>query len=43
MNAATLWRPLFWIAAALAACWWMPIGTPRFDGAVNEALALVRW
>ncbi len=37
------WRPLAWMAAAFAALYWMPVGAPRFDGAVTEALALTRW
>ena len=26
-----------------ALCWWLPVGNDRFLGAVQEALALVRW
>jgi uncharacterized membrane protein YraQ (UPF0718 family) len=31
------------MAAAFAAFFWLPVGWPRFDGAVTEALALTRW
>ncbi len=37
------WRPLAWMAAAFAVLYWLPVGSPRFDGAVTEALALTRW
>ncbi len=37
------WRPLAWMAAAFAVLYWLPVGWPRFDGAVTEALALTRW
>ena len=37
------WRPFLAVAAALAACWWLPVGHPRFDLALDEALQLVRW
>jgi uncharacterized membrane protein YraQ (UPF0718 family) len=36
-------RRLFWLAAAFAACWWLPVGSPRFHQALGEALGLVRW
>jgi uncharacterized membrane protein YraQ (UPF0718 family) len=39
----TEWKPLAWMAAAFAVFFWLPIGWPRFDGAVTEALALTRW
>ena len=34
---------LAWMAAVFAAVYFMPLGTPRFDGAVAEALALTQW
>jgi len=37
------WKPLFWIVAVFVVAFWLPIGTPRFDGAVVEALALTKW
>lgn len=43
MSIKTIGKPLFWLAAAFAACWFMPVGSARFDGAVDEALQLVRW
>ncbi len=39
----TEWKPLAWMAALFAVFFWLPIGWPRFDGAVTEALALTRW
>ena len=43
MNIRTQWRPLLWLAAAFAAAWYIPVGQPRFDAALDEALHLVRW
>jgi uncharacterized membrane protein YraQ (UPF0718 family) len=37
------WRTLAWMAAGFALLYWLPVGVPRFDGAVTEALALTRW
>jgi uncharacterized membrane protein YraQ (UPF0718 family) len=37
------WRPLAWIAVVFLACFWLPVGGARFDGAVLEALHLVKW
>jgi uncharacterized membrane protein YraQ (UPF0718 family) len=37
------WKPLAWMVAAFAVFFWLPVGLPRFDGAVTEALALTRW
>lgn len=36
-------KPLAWIVVVFAACFWLPVGVARFDGAVMEALHLVRW
>ena len=36
-------KPLAWMAAAFAVFFWLPVGLPRFDGAVTEALALTKW
>jgi len=32
-----------WLAAAYAAIYFLPVGTPRFDAAVSEALELTKW
>jgi len=37
------WKPLLWVMAAFLAAYWLPVGHPRFDAAVSEALALTRW
>jgi len=37
------WKPLVWVMAVFAGAYWLPVGIPRFDGAVVEALALTRW
>ena len=37
------WKPLAWVVAVFVGAYWLPIGSPRFDGAVVEALALTRW
>ena len=36
-------KPLFWLAAIFLACYHLPVGGGRFDAAVIESLALVRW
>lgn len=37
------WRRMVWVAAGFIACYLLPVGVPRFDNAVGEALAQVRW
>ncbi len=37
------WRPLIYIAAGFAISYFLPVGIPRFDNAVTEALTMVRW
>ncbi len=37
------WKTLAWMAAAFAIFFWLPVGWPRFDGAITEALALTKW
>ncbi|MEE4271776.1 MAG: permease [Thermoanaerobaculales bacterium] len=37
------WKTLAWMVAAFAVFFWLPVGWPRFDGAVTEALALTKW
>lgn len=37
------WKVLAGIAAAFLACFYLPVGWPRFDNAVLEAFHLVRW
>ena len=37
------WKVLLAMAAGFAVFYWLPVGFPRFDGAVTEALALTRW
>ena len=37
------WKVLAWSAGIFAVLFWLPVGMPRFDGAVTEALALTRW
>ena len=32
-----------WLAAVFATVYFLPVGTPRFDGAVTEALELTKW
>lgn len=36
-------KPLATIIAAFLICFYLPLGSPRFDGAVLEALHLVQW
>ncbi|MDD2706738.1 MAG: permease [Verrucomicrobiae bacterium] len=43
MNWKEEWKSLVWIAGAFLACYFLPVGIPRFDHAVTEALELVKW
>ncbi len=42
-NWKTEWKPLGLIAGLFLACFYLPVGAPRFDNAVTEAFALVKW
>jgi len=37
------WKPLALIVALFLACFYLPVGVPRFDNAILEALSLVKW
>jgi uncharacterized membrane protein YraQ (UPF0718 family) len=37
------WKKLFLIAAVFLACFYLPVGSSRFDNAVGESLHLVKW
>jgi uncharacterized membrane protein YraQ (UPF0718 family) len=37
------WKVLAAMVAGFAVFYWLPVGFPRFDGAVTEALALTKW
>lgn len=39
----TEWKPLLWIVGIFFVCFYLPVGTPRFDNAVTEAFELVKW
>ncbi len=39
----TEWRKLAWLTAGFLLLFFLPVGSPRFDGAVLEALALSKW
>ncbi|MEX2043821.1 MAG: permease, partial [Opitutus sp.] len=43
MNVKKELQVLALMAAVFAGLYFMPLGTPRFDGAVQEALALTKW
>jgi uncharacterized membrane protein YraQ (UPF0718 family) len=43
MNWKDEWRPSLAIVAVFLACFWLPVGTIRFDTAILEALHLVKW
>jgi hypothetical protein len=43
MDFKSEWKKLLLIVAAFLACFYLPIGRPRFDGALMESLHLVRW
>jgi uncharacterized membrane protein YraQ (UPF0718 family) len=37
------WKKLLFIAAVFLACFYLPVGSSRFDNAVGESLHLVKW
>jgi len=37
------WKPLVLIAVVFLACFYLPVGWPRFDQAVMESLHLIKW
>ena len=43
MNWKDEWKTLLAIIAVFLGCYYLPIGTPRFDNAVMESLHLVKW
>lgn len=43
MDWKTEWRPLALIVAVFLACFYLPVGAPRFDNALTESLQLVKW
>ena len=43
MSLKTEWKKIVIIAAIFLACYFLPIGTARFDNAITESLALVKW
>lgn len=43
MNWKEEWKPLAIIVAVFLACFYLPVGTQRFDNAVLEAFHLVKW
>jgi uncharacterized protein len=42
-NWQTEWKPLALVAGLFLACFYLPVGVPRFDNAVTEAFELVKW
>ncbi|MDH4318672.1 MAG: permease [Desulfobulbaceae bacterium] len=43
MSISKEWKPALWILAGFLACFFLPVGTDRFDNAVLEAFHLVKW
>lgn len=43
MDWKTEWKPLALIIAVFLACFYLPVGTPRFDNAVTESFQLLKW
>lgn len=43
MNWRVEWKNFLWVLAVFLGVFYMPVGQARFDGAVTEALQLVRW
>ncbi len=36
-------KPLFWLVTIFLVCFYLPVGVPRFDNALKEALELTKW
>ncbi len=43
MNWRSELKPLFWLCTGFLVLFFLPVGVPRFDNAVVEALELARW
>ena len=43
MNWKEEWKPLALIVVVFLACFYLPVGLPRFDNAILEAFHLVKW
>ncbi len=43
MDWRSEWKPLAVIVAVFLAAFYLPVGIPRFDNAITESLALVKW
>ena len=43
MNWREEWKPLAIIVSVFLACFYLPVGTQRFDNAILEAFHLVKW
>lgn len=43
MNWKQEWKTLILMALVFLACFYLPVGLPRFDNAIMEALQLVKW
>src|SRR5512139_1468879 len=43
MDFKSEWKTLLLVAGLFLACFFLPVGSARFDGAVLESLQLVKW
>ena len=43
MNLKENWKKVIIIIAVFLGCYYLPVGTVRFDNAINESLHLVKW
>jgi len=43
MNWKDEWKPLAFIIAVFLGCYFLPVGTERFNNAILEAFHLVKW
>jgi uncharacterized membrane protein YraQ (UPF0718 family) len=43
MNWKSEWKPLTLVVIGFLVAFYLPVGSARFDNALNESLALVRW
>ena len=43
MTWKTEWKKLLLTAVVFVACFYLPVDKPRFNNAVKESLALLKW
>ena len=43
MSIKSEWKKLLLIAVVFLVCYFLPVGSARFDNAIGESLHLVKW